>query len=258
MVPAPALLAVAVVVAGAAVELVSRAAAVEAVVAGAAVAAVLARAHDADVAAAAAPAAVAAVAVVAEVVAAAADAVAVAVAGDADVVVAAPDAAVAARAFGEADVPLAFADELVGAAAEVDDQRQGQGLRHLDLVALRPHVDFDRADAAQRADGLAAAAGEMAAARVVVRQVALDHDLVVAARVQAQRRPLVGAENDDLGNRRGGGRQDHENGSYRQDADQQPAAGGRKHRAHINHVYRLTKPRPEDHTRLCAGIGRES
>lgn len=203
---APAALAVAVVVAGAAIELVGGGAAVEAVVAWAAVAAVLAWSHDADVVAAAAPAAVATGAVVAEVVAAAADAVAIAVAGDADVVVAAADAAVAARAFGEADIPLPFANELVGAAAEVDDQWAGQTLRHLDQVAVRPHLHFDRADAAQRADGLAVAAGEVAAARVAMAHVAPDHELVVAARVQAQRRPLVGAEDDDLGDRRGGAR----------------------------------------------------
>lgn len=203
---APAALAVAVVVAVAAVELVGGAAAVEAIVAGTAVAAVLTRTHDAGVASAAAPAAVAAGAVVAEVVAAAADAVAIALAGDADVVVAAADAAVAAVAFGEADVPLAFAEELVGAASEVDDQGQWQGPRHLHFVAPRAHLDFDGANAAGRADGLVVAAREVAAHWAVMGHVALDHDLVVAARMQLQGRPIVGTEDDDLGDGRGGGR----------------------------------------------------
>src|SRR5215212_4867618 len=155
---APAALAVAVVVAGAAVELVGSGAAVEAVAAGAAVAAVLAGTHDADV------------------VSAAPDAVAVAVAGDADVVAALTDAAVAAGATRKADVALGVADELVRAWAEIDDDRHRHLVGDANEVAVRTHLDFDRAGAAGAADGLAVAAGEVAAAGALVGHVALDDD----------------------------------------------------------------------------------
>ena len=243
--PPPA--AVAVVEAPPAVELVGLRTAVEAVAAGAAVAAVLARSHDADVAAAAAPAAVAAVAVAAVVVAGAADAVAVAVAGDADVVVGSADAAVAAGAAGEAEVPLGVADELVGSGAEVDAQREGHLLGDADEVAARAHLEFDRVDAAGAADGPAALAGEVAAARALAGHVALDDDhAAVALLAQGQLRARVGAVDDDLASWRGGvrDRQDNE-GDHRERAGQQLAAGGGKHRGHTKHVHRLTKPKLE-------------
>src|SRR5262245_1059698 len=116
-------------------------------------AAVLAGTHDADVVAGAAPAAVAAGTVLAVVVTGPADAVAVLLSRDADVVVGPPDAAVAPRAFRVADVPLAVADELVGAAAEVDGQRQRQAVLDLDEVTRGAHVDLDRARPAEPADG---------------------------------------------------------------------------------------------------------
>lgn len=215
--------AVAVVVAGTAVELVWAGASVEAVVAGAAVAAVFTRAHDADVVAGAAPAAVAAGAVVAVVVARAADAVAVAGAGDADVVVGTADAAVASRAFGITDVPLGIADELVRAAAEVDDQRERHAIGRFDEVARGTHVDLDLRDVPGRADREPVPALEVAPERTVVGHIAGDNDLV-SARAEGQARPRLGAVDDDLAGWRGkrGGRQQ---GDRHKQTDQEPAAG---------------------------------
>lgn len=216
--------AVAVVVAGTAVELVGVGAAVEAVVAAFAVTAVLARAHDADVVAGPSPAAVAAGAGAAVVVAGAADAVAVARAADADVVAGTADAAVAAGAFAVARVPLAVADELVRAGAEMDRQRHRQALGDADEVAGGTHVDFDPVRAAGRADGAEMVASQAAADRVAMpSHPAFDHDLA-PAHAQRQRRAGVGAVDDDQAGRRSGGRRNQERDD-REHAGQELATG---------------------------------
>jgi len=160
-------------------------------------AAIVTAAHAADVVAGPAPAAVAAGAGLAVVVARSADAVAVLVAGDADVPARPADAAVAPRAFGVAGVGLAVADELVGAAAEVDGQWQRQALLDPHEVAVRSHVDFDSpGGAAQVADGEPVGPLESAARRMLVRHVPA-HDQVPALHAQAQGRAGCGSMHDD-------------------------------------------------------------
>src|ERR1044072_3838826 len=149
------------------------------------------------------PATVAAGAGLAEVVAGTADTVAVSRSGDADVVAALADAAVAPRALRVAGVALAVADELVGAVAEVGDERDRQAIEHLHHVTRRTHVERDRGDSPQRADGLHAP-HEVTPGGMSVSHGPLD-DNMLSLDAQLQVRAGGGTVDDDVLGGGGGG-----------------------------------------------------